>query len=196
MIGPTERLRYRELTTDDVDNLLALDGDAEVMRYLEPRPATREQVRTEVLPDFLAYYDRYDDFGYWAGENRAGEFVGWFGMHPVVPSDQWIDLWPDATTDFSVVSLGYRVRRTAWGHGYATEATGALVRHAFTELGVREVVATTMAVNTGSRRVLDKCGLRLVRTLHLDFDEPLPGNEHGDVEYRLTRDEWLRAPLS
>jgi RimJ/RimL family protein N-acetyltransferase len=90
-----------------------------------------------------------------------------------------------------VVSLGYRLRRTAWGWGYATEGTGALVRQAFADLGVHEVVATTMAVNTGSRRVLEKCGLRHTRTLHLDFDAPLPGNEHGDVEYRLTREEWL-----
>ncbi len=60
-----------------------------------------------------------------------------------------------------------------------------------TELGVREVVATTMAVNTGSRRVMEKAGLRYARTVYLDWPEPLDGNEHGDVEYRLLREEWL-----
>lgn len=194
MIPATDRLVFRELDERDVDNLFALDGDAEVMRYLESRPATREQVESEILPDYLSYYARYDDFGYWAGQARAdGEFVGWFGMHPVVPSDQWIDLWPDSPGDFSVVSLGYRLRRTGWGKGYASEGTGAMVRQAFADLGARELVATTMAVNTGSRRVLEKCGLRHTRTLYLDFDEPLPGHEHGDVEYRLTRDEWLAS---
>jgi hypothetical protein len=58
----------------------------------------------------------------------------------------------DATT----VALGYRLRRSAWGHGYATEGARALVRRAFTELGVGRVVATTMAVNVRSRRVLEK----------------------------------------
>ena len=67
----------------------------------------------------------------------------------------------------------------------------ALVRRAFTELGVSQVVATTMAVNARSRRVLEKAGLRHARTLHLDWPDPLPGNEHGDVEYELHRNDWL-----
>jgi hypothetical protein len=99
--------------------------------------------------------------------------------------------WPDARGDTGVADLGYRLRRRAWGQGYATEGAQALVRLAFTDLGVREVVATAMAVNTGSRRVMEKAGLRYARTVHLDWPDPLPGTEHGDVEYRLLRDEWL-----
>jgi RimJ/RimL family protein N-acetyltransferase len=56
------------------------------------------------------------------------------------------------------VELGYRLRRQAWGRGYATEGSRALIRNGFTELGVRRVFATTMAVNLGSRRVLEKAG--------------------------------------
>jgi RimJ/RimL family protein N-acetyltransferase len=56
--------------------------------------------------------------------------------------------------------------------------------------GVGRVVATIMAVNIRSRRVLEKTGLRHTRTLHLDWPDPLPGNEHGDVEYELPRDAW------
>jgi GNAT acetyltransferase-like protein len=63
-------------------------------------------------------------------------------------------------------------------------------RRAFTELGVSRIVATTMAVNTASRRVLEKAGLTCTRTVHLDWPEPLPGNEHGDVEYQLDRSAW------
>jgi RimJ/RimL family protein N-acetyltransferase len=47
-----------------------------------------------------------------------------------------------------------------------------------------------MAVNTASRRVLEKAGLRYTRTAYLDWPDPLPGNEHGDVEYRLDRGDW------
>jgi hypothetical protein len=67
------------------------------------------------------------------------------------------------------------------------------VRKAFTELGVQRVFAETMAVNHGSRRVLEKAGLVHVRTFHPDWDEPLDGAEHGEVEYALHRCEW-RGP--
>lgn len=53
-----------------------------------------------------------------------------------------------------------------------------------------EVAATTMAVNTGSRAVMAKAGLRYERTVHVAWPDPLPGTEHGEVEYRLRRDSW------
>jgi RimJ/RimL family protein N-acetyltransferase len=57
---------------------------------------------------------------------------------------------------------------------------------------VQRVVASTMAVNIASRRVMEKSGLRLVRAFHQEWPESIPGDEHGDVEYALTRDEWER----
>lgn len=50
-----------------------------------------------------------------------------------------------------------------------------------------------MTINVGSRRVLEKIGMRLVRTTHPHHDDPVPGTEHGDVEYAITRDEWRAA---
>jgi RimJ/RimL family protein N-acetyltransferase len=68
-----------------------------------------------------------------------------------------------------------------------------LVRRAFAGLDASQIVATTMAVNTASRRVLEKAGLTYTRTVHLDWPDPLPGNEHGDVEYQLDRSDWAPA---
>jgi RimJ/RimL family protein N-acetyltransferase len=65
------------------------------------------------------------------------------------------------------------------------------VHWAFKDLGAREVVASTMAVNAGSRHVMEKVGLRHVRTVHIDWPDPLPGTEHGEVEYGVTREAWL-----
>ena len=104
--------------------------------------------------------------------------------------------WPDGPAGSGVAELGYRLRRSAWGHGYATEGARALIRRAFTELGVVEIVATTMAVNAGSRAVMARAGLRYTRTVYLTWADPLEGNEQGDVEYRLRRDEWARRPLT
>ena len=188
----TERLALRRFTGDDAANLLSLDGDPRVMRFLTGTTRSLAQIRDEVLPYLAGCHLRYPGFGYWVAETLAdGEFIGWFGLRPVTPTDDAIEHWPDARGQTGVASLGYRLRRSAWGQGYATEGARALVRLAFTGLGVREVVATTMAVNTGSRRVLEKAGLRYAHTVHLDWPEPLDGNEHGDVEYRLLREEWL-----
>ena len=186
----TERLALRRFTAADVGNLLELDGDPAVMRYITDKTTSRAEIESQVLPRFLAYHERYRDFGVFAADTLAdGAFVGWFGLRPVVPSgDNW--LWKDGPADSGVASLGYRLRRNAWGRGYATEGARALVRKAFTELGVDEVVATAMAVNAASRRVMEKAGLRYVRTVHLEWEHPLEGNEHGDVEYRLSRADW------
>ena len=88
--------------------------------------------------------------------------------------------------------LGYRLRAASWGLGYATEGSRALVDLAFRELGAERVFAETMAVNTASRRVMEKAGLRYVRTFHQEWPDRIEGDEHGDVEYALTRAEWER----
>ena len=88
--------------------------------------------------------------------------------------------------------LGYRLRRSAWGKGYATEGCRALIDKAFSVHGVRRVLAETMVVNAASRRVMEKAGLRLVRVFHADWPDKIPGDDHGDVEYALDRGTWER----
>jgi RimJ/RimL family protein N-acetyltransferase len=176
----TERLVLRRFTEADVDNLLDLDGDPEVMRFLTGgEPAPREVSRDETLPRFLRDYKRFPGFGYWAAiEKSTGKFVGWFEFRPPEGGR------PDK------VELGYRLSRSAWGKGYATEGSRALIRKGFTELGVRRVVAQTMAVNVASRRVMEKAGLTYVRTFREEWPGPIEGAEHGEVEYTLTKAAW------
>ena len=72
----------------------------------------------------------------------------------------------------------------------------ALVDLAFRELGATRVYAGTMAVNLASRRVIEKAGLRFVRTFHAEWPVRIPGDEHGDVEYAITRQEWAHRRLA
>ncbi len=72
----TRRLALRRFTAADAGHLLALDGDPAVMRFLEPGTKSRAEVENEVLPRFLAYNARYQDFGFWAADIRAdGRFA-------------------------------------------------------------------------------------------------------------------------
>lgn len=122
----TERLVLRRFTGNDVQNLFDLDNDPEVMRFITGgRPTPRAVVRNETLPRFLCYYERYARFGFWAAvEKRSNRFLGWFELRP-----------PDSGGP-GEVELGYRLRREAWGRGYATEGSQALIRRAFAELEV------------------------------------------------------------
>ena len=174
----------RQFTENDLENLAGLDSDPEVMRYLTGgKPVSRTVIETETLPKFLRWHGEEPDWGYWAAELKdRGTFLGWFHLRPAL-----------AMPDKGQPELGYRLIRAAWGQGYATEGSRALIRHAFEKLGVERVVASTMAVNLASRRVMERAGLRWVRTYYRDWEDPIPGSEHGEVEYRITRQDYLSA---
>jgi RimJ/RimL family protein N-acetyltransferase len=179
----TERLVLRRFTPDDLDALVQLDADPAVMRYITGgRPTSREQLRDEVLPAWLGGYERGDGWGFWAAEERtSGAFLGWFHLRP----------GPDDPGDEP--ELGYRLVQRVWGQGLATEGARALIDEAFLRLGARRVYATTMSVNAGSQRVMQKAGMRFVRHFQADWPESIPGDEHGDVEFAITRAEWEAA---
>lgn len=186
----TERLILRRFNEDDVDNLVALDGDPEVMRYITGGPPTpRDVIERDVLPFLLGRYERGDRFGAWAAvEKTTGEFLGWFSLGPPA------GVAPDEA------ELGYRLRRAAWGRGYATEGSRALIRRGFAELGVRRVFATAYGENAASRRVMEKCGLTLARTYRLTPEQLFEQFgitefelfDGDDVEYALDKADWER----
>jgi RimJ/RimL family protein N-acetyltransferase len=188
----TERLILRRLTEDDLDNLVELDSDPEVMRYLSDGPATpRDVIERDILPRCLGSYEGSAGFGVWAAiEKAGGDFLGWISLrsHDDSPPGE--------------VELGYRLRRAAWGKGYATEGSRALIRKGFTELGMRRVVATTYEYNLASRRVMERLGMSHVRSYRLTPEElAAPGTFQGtsqeawdgdEVEYALEKADWER----
>lgn len=172
----TGRLLLRAGVENDAALLRELDSDPEVMRYLSSKPTPLSVIEAEVLLRFLRA-----EAGSWIAIERAsGEFIGWFALEG----------------SGGEAELGYRLKRLAWGKGYATEGARALVAKGFAELGLSRIWGQTMAVNARSRRVMEKAGLRYVRTFHLQWDDPIPGVEHGEVEYALTRDDWRAAAAS
>lgn len=176
----TERLVLRRFTMGDVDNLVSLDADPDVMRFVNGGKRTsREEIENEFLPAFLGYYQRYQEYGFWAAiEKSTGDFLGWFHFRPrdgAAPGQ---------------AELGYRLRKSAWGRGYATEASRALIRKGFTEFGVQRVTAEAMVANMASRRVMEKAGLKLVRTFHQPWPHAIGSHQLVVVEYALQKTDW------
>lgn len=91
----------------------------------------------------------------------------------------------------SVAELGYRLRRDCWGQGLATEGAAALVDWGFRAAGYDRIVACAMAANHGSRRVMEKLGMRHVRTEFPDLPQAIPGRDEGEVWYELTQTAWV-----
>jgi RimJ/RimL family protein N-acetyltransferase len=186
----TERMLLRRFTPDDVDELVALDGDPAVMRYLTGgRPTPRALIESRMLPGFMASYAPVAGFGVWAALERAtGRFLGWFSLRPAEEGNA-----REAT-------LGYRLRQDAWGQGFATEGARALIRRAFAELGVARVTASTYEDNRASRRVMERVGMTFARAFRLTADDlaahatfagaTLEVWDGDEVEYALTREQW------
>lgn len=189
----TGRLRLRRLSAHDLERLVALDGDPEVMRYLSGGAATPRQVLAErVLPRFLLRDERRRYLGVWAVEGlEDGGFLG------------WVSLWPLSQETPAEVRLGYRLQRSAWGQGHATEAARALLDLAFAEGDLERVEATTFELNLASQRVLEKLGLRLARRYRPTQEELAasgsfdPGEaepwDGDDLVYEVGRHTWLQA---
>ena len=172
----TERLILRGWRESDLEPWAAMNADPEVRRYLGPL-LTPGQAEAWVL-NFQDDLDRRG-FGFWAVEVRAsGEFVGFTGLG-ILDDEMPVD---------GSVEVAWRLARTAWGHGYATEAALAVMEYGFGPLGLSEIVAVAMAENVRSRAVMERIGMN--RDPAGDFDDPdvseAPLRRH--VVYRKRQD--------
>ena len=184
MIIDTPHLRLRPVTSGDVADLVDLDSDPAVMRYVSGgAPTPVETIADWVVPRAVAALAAGDGAGMWIAHDRAGAFVGWFALRAPRHSGS-----PE-------LELAYRLRRTAWGLGYGTDGSRALLRHAFETGPTDRVFAGTMAVNAASRRVMEKSGMRLA-AVHQADDPAVDGYERGEVEYEILRRDWESGELA
>ena len=187
----TERLRLRRFCEADAEDLFALDNDPEVMRYLNGgEPTSFDVIKNEILPTFMQVDVVNPAFGFWTAVSKSTQnFIGWFSLRP-------------SPQNIQEAALGYRLVRTVWGQGLATEGVFALIDKGFRELGLERIVATTYEENMASRRVMEKAGMRLMRrfrltpealqeteTFHTEDIEVWDGD---DLEYAIVKLDWKR----
>jgi len=183
VVVETERMLLRRFSTADSGLLAALYGDPRVMRFITLQPPSLAEVESKILPEYLREYRELPDgLGSFAAiEKETGQMAGRFSLRPA-----------NSYGLAGGTELGYRLYPAFWGRGLATEGARALIASGFERLHLDRVVATTMADNTGSWRVLEKCGLRRVKTFYYPDADLMPGGEHGDFVYELTRSDWGR----
>lgn len=168
----TARLRLRRFTPDDADLLFELDSDPEVVRFTGPGHATVQEYRDKIAGQIRGYYAAHPARGFWAAEAKAtDEFLGWFVLRP---GPDYRFAKEAGWTHPGQVEVGYRLRRSAWGKGVATEGAAALVELALADPEVTEIVAAALVTNLASCRVLGKVGLRRAAEFPIPgFDAPL-----------------------
>ncbi len=143
----TERIALREFTGGDMRDLVLLDSDPRVLKYINGgKPMSRAEVEGAVKR-VTGYYALYPGLGVWRASRRDnGAFIGWYCLKYCPPTTE--------------VEVGYRLLFKAWGKGFATEGARALVDYGFNRLGVTRIIAVTHPANKASQHVLRKSGLR------------------------------------
>ncbi|MFD7070128.1 GNAT family N-acetyltransferase [Streptomyces sp. NPDC059913] len=171
----TARLRLRAFEDADGDGLFALHSSARVLRYWDSPPWS-ERERAGRFVETCRRMAR-EGTGVRLAVDRVsdGAFLGWCGLVGWNP-------------DYRSASLGYCYGEAAWGHGYATEAAGSLLRWAFDTLDLNRVQAEADTRNAASARVLEKLGF--VREGTLREDCVVNGEVSDSWVYGLIRRDW------
>ena len=142
------RLLVRPRTLADTDDCLAMDRDPEVVRFVDGPWSDPAAHRAFVDARTRGPYPA--GLGYWTVMERdGGGFLGWVLLIPL-----------DARGP--EVEIGWRLRRAAWGRGFAAEAAAVVLRHGLGALGLPEVVADIHPANAASARVAERIGMRPV----------------------------------
>jgi RimJ/RimL family protein N-acetyltransferase len=172
----TDRLILRAWSDSDREPFARINADSRVMEFM---PAKLSRDESDRLVDRIEGHFGEHGFGLYAVELRDDHsFIGFVGL--AIPT------FRAAFT--ACVEVGWRLSADHWGKGLATEGARAVVRHAFGNLQIKELVSFTVPGNVASRRVMEKLGMTHDPTD--DFEHPNLPDGHSlrrHVLYRLAR---------
>ena len=146
-IFKSNRLGFRNWLKKDLDEFAKLNSDEVVMEHF---PKTRSKKEVEKLIDRLKKHFAENGFTYYATEIlETKEFIGMIGL-----------AYQEYKTDFTpAIDIGWRLKRSAWGKGYATEGAKRCIEYAFSELDIRQIIAVCTIKNKKSENVMKKIGM-------------------------------------
>ncbi|NQD38234.1 GNAT family N-acetyltransferase [Permianibacter sp. IMCC34836] len=177
----TTRLLLRQWRPEDAKPFAELNADPEVMQHF---PARLTAAESDAMLTRCQQHIEVHGWGLWAVEQiDGGDFIGFVGLSR-----------PRFQAAFTpCVEVGWRLRRSAWGHGFASEAATACLHFGFDTLQLDEIVSFTAASNTRSQCVMQRLGMRhnpADNFLHPLLDPQHPITPH--VLYRIAQAEWRK----
>jgi RimJ/RimL family protein N-acetyltransferase len=172
----TERLVLRQWRDDDLDALAPIYADPEVMRYIRDG-SVQDRKDTAAHLDRMRQHWEEHGFGLFAAELvRTGELTGWVGL--AVPY-----FLPEV---LPAVEIGWRLGRSFWGAGLATEGARAALHFGLADRGLARLVSIRQVENLRSARVMVKIGLTF------DRRTTVPGNGRAVDVYAIDREQYVR----
>jgi ribosomal-protein-alanine N-acetyltransferase len=153
----TPRLGLRRWQASDLEPFARMNQDEAVMRYF-PKLLTPEESAAMVQRG-TTFFNEHGYGRYAIDILSTGEFIGFVGFGPA-----------NFESSFTpCIEIGWRLKKEAWGCGYAPEAAKECLRRGFEEFGLERVVSFTAIPNVPSQRVMQKTGM----TRTAEFDHPL-----------------------
>jgi len=149
-IFKSERLGFRNWSTNDVTEFAKINADLDVMEYF-PKPLTISE--TSNFIDRLQKHYIKHNYNYFATEILGtGELIGFIGL-----------AYQDYKSEFTpATDIGWRLKKSAWGNGYATEGAKRCLKFAFKDLNLEKIISVFTEKNTKSEHVMKKIGMKKV----------------------------------
>lgn len=152
----SSRLGFRSWRAEDLEEFSQLNADKAVMEHF---PTTLSKKEVEELIKKLQLQYTKQGFTYYATEIKAtGEFIGMIGLA--------YQEYPSPFTP--AIDIGWRLKKSAWGKGYATEGAKCCLAYGFKELNLKQIIAVCPEVNQRSENVMQKIGMKKLGA----FDHP------------------------
>ncbi len=176
----TSRLTLREWKTTDLSVFAQMNADPDVMKFY---PDTLSASASNAMAKRLIQLMENRGWGFWAVEEKQNQqFIGFTGLH--VPD---YDLPVSPCTE-----IGWRLAKTHWGQGYATEAAKAALSFAFTSLELPTIYSFTSTSNLKSRAVMERIGML---DSQQNFEHPIIPEHHSlreHVLYKIDKQQWAQ----
>lgn len=170
IILETERLLHRQMIWNDLEKIIEFRADDAVSKFLGGERAKTREFNEERMKFYLETWEQCG-FGFamilW---KETGEEIGWSGLQPLEDSGE--------------IEVGYGLVKKFWRRGIGLETARGWLDYGFNKAGLERIVAVAAPENTGSWRIMEKCGMKFEgKRFHYGTDL---------VFYAVSKNEFLK----